>query len=67
MMKETKQGGSGVFHWFSACILLAMSRIHRFEELVFDFMRSLVLSVYRDHERLINAPWLKSKKDSVWV
>ncbi|KAI8576534.1 hypothetical protein K450DRAFT_256659 [Umbelopsis ramanniana AG] len=44
---------------FTLACMLSMARIHRFEDTVLELLKSTIMSVYKDAEKLEQYPWFK--------
>lgn len=58
-LKYVKKHKSRALNSFTLACMLSMARIHRFEDTVLDLLKSTILSVYKDAEKLEQYPWLK--------
>ncbi|KAF9130739.1 hypothetical protein BGW39_002740 [Mortierella sp. 14UC] len=58
LLKHMKNGKSAYLSYFSLACLLTMTRIHRFEDSVLDYLKSSILAVFRDQERMQKDPWV---------
>nr|CAG8603704.1 2479_t:CDS:10 [Entrophospora candida] len=61
-LRYMKSGKASLLTPFNLCCLLSMARIHRFQDLVFDYLKSSIMAVYKDKEKLESAKWI-SKLD----
>ncbi|KAF9971150.1 hypothetical protein BGZ73_005945 [Actinomortierella ambigua] len=59
-LKYMKSGKLSYISPFSIACLLAMARVHRFEDNVMDFLKSSVLNIFKDAERTEREPWVKA-------
>ncbi|KAF9968188.1 hypothetical protein BGZ70_006011 [Mortierella alpina] len=58
LLKHMKSGKATYLSSFSLACLMTMARIHRFEDSVMDYLKSSVLSVFKDQERMQREPWV---------
>ncbi|KAF9167109.1 hypothetical protein DFQ26_005850 [Actinomortierella ambigua] len=61
-LKYMKSGKVAYISPFSLLCLLAMARVHRFEDNVMDYLKSSVLSIFKDAEKTEREPWVKEFK-----
>ncbi|CAJ0899192.1 5381_t:CDS:10, partial [Entrophospora sp. SA101] len=61
-LRYMKSGKASLLTPFNLCCLLSMARIHRFQDLVFNYLKSSIMAVYKDKEKLESAKWI-SKLD----
>ncbi|KAG0230580.1 hypothetical protein BGW42_000884 [Actinomortierella wolfii] len=61
-LKYMKSGKGAYISPFSIACLLAMARVHRFEDGVMDFLKSSVLSIFKDAEKMEREPWVREFK-----
>ncbi|ORX55468.1 hypothetical protein BCR36DRAFT_403038 [Piromyces finnis] len=54
-MKETKTSN---LTKFNVSLLLSMAKIHRYEDTIFDLLKSVILKCYKDKTRIQNSVWL---------
>nr|CAG8445597.1 6189_t:CDS:10 [Entrophospora candida] len=59
-LRYMKSGKASLLTPFNLCCLLSMARIHRFQDLVFDYLKSSIMAVYKDKEKLESAKWISS-------
>ncbi|KAF9574437.1 hypothetical protein EC968_006597 [Mortierella alpina] len=59
LLKHMKSGKATYLSSFSLACLMTMARIHRFEDSVMDYLKSSILSVFKDQERMQQEPWVK--------
>ncbi|KAJ2963285.1 hypothetical protein NQZ79_g1636 [Umbelopsis isabellina] len=58
-LKYIKKHKSRALNSFTLACMLSMARIHRFEDTVLELLKSTIVSVYKDAEKLEQYPWLK--------
>ncbi|KAF9987587.1 hypothetical protein BGZ75_000366 [Mortierella antarctica] len=58
LLKHMKSGKAAYLSSFSLACLMTMARIHRFEDSVMDYLKSSILSVFKDQERMQREPWV---------
>ncbi|KAF9961690.1 hypothetical protein BGZ72_002522 [Mortierella alpina] len=58
LLKHMKSGKATYLSSFSLACLMTMARIHRFEDSVMDYLKSSILSVFKDQERMQREPWV---------
>ncbi|KAF9913165.1 hypothetical protein EC991_003625 [Linnemannia zychae] len=58
LLKHMKNGKTTYLSSFSLACLLTMTRIHRFEDSVLDHLKSSILAVFKDQERMQKDPWV---------
>jgi Fanconi anemia group I protein len=63
-LKYIKKHKSRALNPFTLACMLSMARIHRFEDIVLELLKSTILSVYKDVEKLEQYPWLKEAESS---
>ncbi|ORX86912.1 hypothetical protein BCR32DRAFT_289709 [Anaeromyces robustus] len=54
-MKETKTSN---LTKFNISLLLSMAKIHRYEDTILDYLKSIILKCFKDNMRLKNSLWL---------
>ncbi|CAJ0893558.1 6777_t:CDS:2 [Entrophospora sp. SA101] len=59
-LRYMKSGKASLLTPFNLCCLLSMARIHRFQDLVFNYLKSSIMAVYKDKEKLESAKWISS-------
>jgi hypothetical protein len=64
LLKHMKNGKTAYLSSFSLACLLTMTRIHRFEDSVLDFLKSSILGVFKDQERMQKDSWVLRKLHS---
>lgn len=65
LLKHMKNGKTAYLSSFSLACLLTMTRIHRFEDSVLDYLKSSILTVFRDQERMQKDSWVLRKSHPV--
>ncbi|KAF9096291.1 hypothetical protein BGX29_008636 [Mortierella sp. GBA35] len=58
LLKHMKNGKTAYLSSFSLACLMTMARIHRFEDSVLDYLKSSILAVFKDQERLQRESWV---------
>ncbi|KAG0380276.1 hypothetical protein BGX24_009287 [Mortierella sp. AD032] len=58
LLKHMKNGKTVYLSSFSLACLLTMTRIHRFEDGVLDYLKSSILAVFKDQERMHKDSWV---------
>lgn len=58
LLKHMKNGKTAYLSSFSLACLLTMTRIHRFEDSVLDYLKSSILTVFRDQEKMQKDSWV---------
>ncbi|KAF9282708.1 hypothetical protein BGZ68_005817 [Mortierella alpina] len=58
LLKHMKSGKATYLSSFTLACLMTMARIHRFEDSVMDYLKSCILSVFKDQERMQREPWV---------
>ncbi|KAJ3299522.1 hypothetical protein HK104_008618 [Borealophlyctis nickersoniae] len=58
LLKWMKTGDTHTMTPFTVSLLLAMARIHRFQEPALDFLKSAVVTCIKDALRLQKSPWI---------
>ncbi|KAF8935766.1 hypothetical protein BGZ58_004819, partial [Dissophora ornata] len=58
LLKHMKSGKTAYLSSFSLACLMTMARIHRFVDNVMDYLKSSILSTFRDLERMQREPWV---------
>ncbi|KAG0200521.1 hypothetical protein BGX28_006426 [Mortierella sp. GBA30] len=57
LLKHMKSGRTSYLSSFSLACLMTMARIHRFEDNVLDYVKSSILTIFKDRERMQREPW----------
>ncbi|KAG0365943.1 hypothetical protein BC939DRAFT_506608 [Gamsiella multidivaricata] len=57
-LKHMKGGKTAYLSSFALACLMTMAKIHRFQNNVMDYIKSSILSTYRDMERMRSEPWV---------
>ncbi|KAF9422171.1 hypothetical protein BGZ94_008642 [Podila epigama] len=60
LLKHMKSGKTAFLSSFSLTCLLTMARIHRFEDGVMDYLKSSILNIYKDEDRILRETWAAS-------
>ncbi|KAG0242738.1 FANCI solenoid 4-domain-containing protein [Mortierella sp. GBAus27b] len=58
LLKHMKSGKTAYLSSFALACLLTMARIHRFEDSVMDYLRSSILTIFKDMARVHREPWV---------
>ncbi|KAF9927728.1 hypothetical protein FBU30_002931 [Linnemannia zychae] len=58
LLKHMKNGKTAYLSSFSLACLLTMIRIHRFEDGVLDYLKSSILAIFKDQERMQKESWV---------
>ncbi|KAG0316095.1 hypothetical protein BGZ99_007051, partial [Dissophora globulifera] len=58
LLKHMKSGKTAYLSSFSLACLMTMARIHRFSDSVMDYLKSTILSAFKDSERLRSESWV---------
>ncbi|KAI9263424.1 FANCI solenoid 4-domain-containing protein [Phascolomyces articulosus] len=58
LIKYVKNDKSHALETFPIACLLSAARIHRLEDMIFDLLRSTVISIYKDNEKLKQCGWI---------
>ncbi|KAF8949078.1 hypothetical protein BGZ47_011306 [Haplosporangium gracile] len=58
LLKHMKNGKTAYLSSFSLACLLTMTRIHRFEDSILDYLKSSILTVFKDQERMQKDSWV---------
>ncbi|KAK9764538.1 hypothetical protein K7432_007870 [Basidiobolus ranarum] len=66
-LKFVKSGKTRFLTVFNISCLLSIARIHRFEDATIDFLKSTVLTVFRDAEKLEQIQWMSEYSDFIYV
>lgn len=61
LLKHMKSGKATFLSSFSLTCLMTMARIHRFEDNVMDYLKSSILSVFKDADRMQRETWVTGK------
>ncbi|KAF9376152.1 hypothetical protein CPC16_000331 [Podila verticillata] len=58
LLKHMKSGKLAFLSTFSLTCLLTMARIHRFEDSVMDYLKSSILTIFKDEDRTRKETWV---------
>ncbi|KAF9186914.1 hypothetical protein BGZ51_001704 [Haplosporangium sp. Z 767] len=58
LLKHMKNGKTAYLSSFSLTCLMTMARIHRFEDGVMDYIKSSILTIFKDTERMQRECWV---------
>ncbi|KAG0002734.1 hypothetical protein BGZ65_002376 [Modicella reniformis] len=60
MLKHMKSGKTAYLTSFGLACLMTMARIHRFEDSVMDYLKSSILTNFKDMARIHREPWVSN-------
>ncbi|KAK3828684.1 MAG: FANCI solenoid 2-domain-containing protein [Benniella sp.] len=60
LLKHMKSGKTAYLSSFGLSCLMAMARIHRFEDSVMEYLKSSILTTFKDMARIQREPWVSS-------
>ncbi|KAF9581425.1 hypothetical protein BGW38_001552, partial [Lunasporangiospora selenospora] len=58
LLKHMKSGKTAFLSSFSLECLMTMARVYRFESSVLDYLKSSILTVFKDKDRMKAEPWI---------
>lgn len=61
LLKHMKSGKLAFLSPFSLTCLLTMARVHRFEDSVMDYLKSSILTIFKDEDRARKETWVARK------
>lgn len=61
LLKHMKSGKLAFLSTFSLTCLLTMARVHRFEDSVMDYLKSSILTIFKDEDRTRKETWVARK------
>jgi hypothetical protein len=62
LLKHMKSGKTAYLSSFGLSCLMAMARIHRFEDSVMEYLKSSILTTFKDMARIQREPWVSSMR-----
>lgn len=60
LLKHIKSGKTAYISSFALACLMTMARIHRFEDGIMDYLKSSILTTFKDMARIRHEPWASS-------